>query len=236
MGWSTAGTSAAGWSTAGTSVSPKCAPAEPRGMEIVPATTDDVDAVADLWVDLAADQRAHGSHLLAAANREAVRETVARRAVVDVLFVARGSDAGDAATDAADTSDVDAGDAAADDARATSGNPEGPIRGFVSATVESGTYEQDVTRGVVDNLYVEPDARDRGVGGDLLAAAEAALDDAGVDTVALEVMADNAAARRFYERHGYAPHRVELEKQVSGGESDDASEGDRSGDERPGDD
>ncbi|GAB3418184.1 N-acetyltransferase [Haloparvum alkalitolerans] len=166
-------------------------------MEILPATTDDVDAVADLWVDLAADQRAHGSHLLAAANREAVRETVARRAVVDVLLVARASDA----------DDVDGSEG-----RVASESGEGPIRGFVSAAVESGTYEQDVTRGVIDNLYVEPDARDRGVGGDLLAAAEAALLDAGVDAVALEVMADNAAARRFYERHGYEPHRVEVEK------------------------
>lgn len=175
-------------------------------MEIVPATTEDVDAVADLWVDLAADQRAHGSHLLAAPNREAVRETVARRAVVDVLLVARGSDA-------------DRGEGVAP----ALGSTDGPIRGFVSATVESGTYEQDVTRGVVDNLYVEPPARGRGLGGDLLAGAEAALIDIGVDTVALEVMADNAAARRFYEHHGYEPHRVELEKRVAG--EDDGGEG-----------
>jgi len=31
--------------------------------------------------------------------------------------------------------------------------------------------------------------------------------------VALETMADNEAARRFYRRHGYEPHRIELERE-----------------------
>jgi ribosomal protein S18 acetylase RimI-like enzyme len=48
-----------------------------------------VEAVADLWVQLAADQRAHGSHLEPAENREVIRETLARHAVTDGLRVAR---------------------------------------------------------------------------------------------------------------------------------------------------
>lgn len=86
--------------------------------------------------------------------------------------------------------------------------------GFVMFDIEAGAYEQDATRGMVRNLFVRPAYRDAGVGTRLLAAAEDALADAGVDAVALDVLADNEAARRFYRRHGYRPHRVELEKSM----------------------
>ena len=57
------------------------------------ATMDDLDAVTELWVDLAQGQRQHGSTLLAAGNREAAREWVARSIVTGELLVAR-SDCG----------------------------------------------------------------------------------------------------------------------------------------------
>lgn len=142
---------------------------------------DDVDAVADLWVALAGEQRDFGSHLLAAENRTRIRDAIARNAIADELLVAR------------------------------TGND---VVGFLTFGVESGTYEQDVIRGVVRNIYVVADVRDEGIGTLLLTEAERRLADAGVDVVSLEVMADNDAARRFYRRHGYGPHRVELEKSV----------------------
>ena len=37
----------------------------PDDVAIDPATSDEVDALVDLWVDLARGQRDHGSHLLA---------------------------------------------------------------------------------------------------------------------------------------------------------------------------
>lgn len=98
--------------------------------------------------------------------------------------------------------------------------PDGDLVGFVTFAPETGSYEQDVERGTVHNLYVRPAFRDRGVGGRLLAAAEAALAAAGADVVSLEVMADNAGARRFYARAGYEPHRVEVEKPLDGARSD----------------
>jgi len=100
---------------------------------------------------------------------------------------------------------------------------DGDVVGFVTVERESGSYAQDYTRGVVTNLYVRPEHRGEGVGSALLAAAEDRLRELGVDAVALEVMADNEAARRFYRRAGYEPHRVELEKPV---ESDTHSKGD----------
>lgn len=86
------------------------------------------------------------------------------------------------------------------------------IRGFATFHVESGSFEQDATRGIVQNLHVESDYRDEGVGAALLADAEDRLADRGCSAVALEALADNEDARRFYRRQGYEAFRVEFEK------------------------
>jgi len=142
--------------------------------------SDDIDAVTELWVRLAAGQREHGSHLLPEENRTAIRESVARHAVGDTLLVARAED----------------------------------VVGFAMVVIETGTFEQDCTRGVVENLYVVPERRGEGVGTALVEAAEATLADRGADVVSIEVMADNERARGLYRRLGYDPHRIELEKPV----------------------
>ena len=97
---------------------------------------------------------------------------------------------------------------------------DGDVVGFVMYTLDRGSYEMDVAQGVVENLYVAPEYRNEGVGGDLLETAERRLDGLGADTVVLEAMAENLAARRFYRRHGYDSHRVQLEKPL---ESDNHS-------------
>jgi ribosomal protein S18 acetylase RimI-like enzyme len=56
---------------------------------IEPATTDDVSAVLDLWVDLADDQRRHGSHIHGEGNRTAMRAPMVEAAATDRLDVAR---------------------------------------------------------------------------------------------------------------------------------------------------
>ncbi|MFC6613828.1 GNAT family N-acetyltransferase [Halopenitus salinus] len=159
-------------------------------VEIREGTRADVDAVVDLWVDLAADQRRHGSHLRADANRTAVRETIARRVVRDELLVAIGTA----------ISETDDGDAT-------------PL-GFVMFSIERGVYEQDLTRGIIDAVFVRPANRDFGIGSRLLDAAETRLSNRGVDVVALEALADNDDARRFYRERGYDPRRIEFEKPI----------------------
>ncbi|WP_049987145.1 GNAT family N-acetyltransferase, partial [Halobellus rufus] len=111
----------------------------------------EVDALVDLWVDLATDQRAHDSHILPEANRAVVRDTLARQAVGGGVRVARLAD---------------------------------ETVGFVSFDVERGAYEQEETRGVVRNVYVDPEYRNEGVGTALMGAAEAALREAGATVVA----------------------------------------------------
>jgi ribosomal protein S18 acetylase RimI-like enzyme len=165
---------------------------EPAAVSDVPTVRaprpGDLDPLADLWVDLAADQRRHGSHLAAAANRETAREFLAQQVVVDGLLVAEADD-------------------------------DDPV-GFVTFAVERGRYDQDRTRGLVHDLYVAPAHRDDGVGSRLLRAAEDALAAAGAETVAVEALAANDAARRLYDRHGYEVHRVEMERPVVRSDTD----------------
>ena len=155
-------------------------------MRIERPTASAVDALAELWVDLAADQRTHGSHLLAGANRASIRESLAQRIVSGGVFVAREEDDGD----------------------------DSDVLGFVTFYPEAGGYEQDTDRGVVENLYVVPERRGEGIGSDLLTAAEDALADGGADAITLDAMAVNERARQFYRCHGYEPHRVELERRL----------------------
>ena len=149
-------------------------------MDIERATVDDVDALVDCWVELAADQQRYGSRLEAAPNRKPVTDTVARHVVMGGVLVAR----------------------------------EGTILGFVMFNTDEGTYSQTASTGEITNLYVRPSVRNCGIGSELLAAAERELASDGVETVTLDVLADNDAARRFYRRHGYDHHRIELAKSI----------------------
>ena len=168
----------------------------PAGYGIDAADTADADLMADRWVDLAADQREYGSHLRPADNRDRIHETLLQHVVNDTALVARAVDADDPA----------------------------PVVGFVTFGRETGGYDQDVDRGIVHNIYVAPEHRRAGVGSALVSAAERTLAARGVEAVALEAMATNAAARAFYRSQGYEPHRVELEKPL---ESDTLTTDDR---------
>lgn len=57
---------------------------------------------------------------------------------------------------------------------------------------------------VLDELYVAPELRGRGLGSALLAAAEDVVRRRGGQLVEINVDGVDADARRFYERHGYA--------------------------------
>lgn len=179
-------------------------------IRIEAADADDADEIVELWVALARDQRAYGSHLLGDSNREQIRDAIARHIVTDGLRVARVPDEATSVGVAID----------GDDAPPDSIDSEADITGFVMFDIETGVYAQNVTRGIVRNLYVRPSCRDEGVGTALLSAAEDTLAAAGADVVSLEAMMTNEDARRFYTDQGYSPHRVEFEKHLDGGASD----------------
>ncbi|SEP02202.1 Acetyltransferase (GNAT) family protein [Halorientalis persicus] len=167
-------------------------------MNVERPDTDAADAIADLWVDLAEEQRDVGSHLRAAENRDTIGENVRRAIVADGLYVA--------VAEPDDEFDAE----------------PGAVLGFVMFSAGSELLATTSTRGTIENLYVRPEYRDRGIGGELIGVAEEKLAVRGVDAVKLEVLAANEAARRFYRRQGYDPHRVQLEKSV---ESDNHSKG-----------
>lgn len=57
----------------------------------------------------------------------------------------------------------------------------------------------------VDEFFIRPKVRGRGMGGDSLTALAGALSDAGIRAFHLEVDRDNERARRLYERAGFQP-------------------------------
>lgn len=170
-------------------------------VHIEAATQDDLDAVTDRWVSLVADQRSHGAHLLPEENRDEARDVISQYIHTANIAVARLATNDDTGTDLGS-----------------------PVVGFVMYHLETGLYDQDVTRGIIDNLYVDPEHRDGTIGTQLLDFAESELAEDGADVFALSVMFANDAARRLYERRGYEPHRIMLEKPT---ESDTHSKDDR---------
>lgn len=157
--------------------------------EIEPATLDDLDALEDRWVDLVESQREYGAHLLGESNRGKGRDVLAQYIASDKVAVARPSGA-----------------------RYSVGSDD--ILGFIMFYLEEGMYEQRVTRGIVENLYVIPEARESGIGSALMEYAEATLADLGAEVVAVSVMAENRMAREFYRGRAYSSHRVVFERKL----------------------
>jgi len=68
--------------------------------------------------------------------------------------------------------------------------------------------------GHIDSFYVLPELRGRGVGRLLMEAAYAEMRQAGATTVALEMVANNDVARRFYEREGFTTTFVQMHRRL----------------------
>lgn len=97
----------------------------------------------------------------------------------------------------------------------------GQVIGFVSFMVEKEGLTLSITRGRIQNLYIEPTERGEGIGTQLLDEAETLLKEKGVEVIAIEAMAENHDARRLYRRRGYEPHRITFERLIAGaGECD----------------
>lgn len=67
---------------------------------------------------------------------------------------------------------------------------------------------------LVDNLVVDVHCRNRGIGRQLLAYADAFAAERGIDTVELQVAAHNTAAMHLYQSHGFSTRSLTLEKKL----------------------
>jgi GNAT superfamily N-acetyltransferase len=81
---------------------------------------------------------------------------------------------------------------------------QGRLTGYLIAVCVLSVEHQGLMA-EIDEFFVLPEARSRGVGAALLAAAEAALTEKGCMRLQLQLGVGNSAARAFYERRGYAP-------------------------------
>lgn len=79
------------------------------------------------------------------------------------------------------------------------------VLGFSSAGPTRDDDDDPVTVGEIYTIYLAPTAWSRGLGGELLDAAQADLARRGFRTATLWVLSGNTRARRFYELNGFTP-------------------------------
>ncbi|MFB6266154.1 MAG: GNAT family N-acetyltransferase [Halodesulfurarchaeum sp.] len=156
------------------------------------ATMEDLDRITSLWLELVAGQRSFGSHLRPDENEAPGRDVLGQYIAADGLAVART----EGPLEGPESGSI----------------PAGTIVGFVMWHLDRGLYEEDVERGTIENVYVVPPVRDRGIGSALMARAEDALRGDGAEVVSVSVMAENEDARSFYRGRGYEAHRVTFER------------------------
>ncbi|MFB6114165.1 MAG: GNAT family N-acetyltransferase [Halodesulfurarchaeum sp.] len=180
-------------------------------VDIETATADDLEHVVSLWASLVSDQQAYGAHIEPSGNESAARDILGRYIASRNVLIARKP-----ATDRSPGVGVDEHRYHQDrgEEAVFTDPPETVPVGFVMFHRERGLFEQDATRGIVENIYVTPENRGRGIGSALMDRAETELKRDGVDVVALSVMAENDAGRRFYRDRGYEPQRVTFERSV----------------------
>ena len=80
----------------------------------------------------------------------------------------------------------------------------GQLHGYLIVVLVMSVEHQGLM-GEIDEFFVLPEARSRGIGAQLLAQAESALAARGCVRLQLQLHKTNQAARDFYARRGYAP-------------------------------
>ena len=69
------------------------------------------------------------------------------------------------------------------------------------------THREDIEYLYYDDFSVSSAYRSHGIGAQLMQRAESYAKDIGIDKICLHVEKENEGARRFYEKHGFAPLR-----------------------------
>ncbi|WP_373063314.1 N-acetyltransferase family protein [Gemmatimonas sp.] len=92
---------------------------------------------------------------------------------------------------------------------------DGQICGYAWGSLEGVDYMAlRGPAGALHDLVVDSGSRGRGVGGLLLQAAMAALEQIGATQVVLSTAARNESAQRLFARHGFRPTMIELTRDL----------------------
>ena len=92
---------------------------------------------------------------------------------------------------------------------------DGRLVGYVVGFYDEPHFMWSTGRvGHIDSFYVLPELRGRGIGCLLMEAAYTEMRQAGATTVALEMVATNDVARRFYEQEGFTTTFVQMHRRL----------------------
>jgi len=92
----------------------------------------------------------------------------------------------------------------------------GMVVGFALASIfRDYPLEISKTIGVIDDVYVLPEFRGRGIGKKLAVECLNRMKAAGVTAVTLQVLTENKTATRLYEKLGFKTYRYGMIKQIS---------------------
>lgn len=87
--------------------------------------------------------------------------------------------------------------------------------GFVYAGIFPEHFEVSRLVGVIDDVYVMPEFRGRGIGKKLIVECLNKMKGAGAKVVRLQVLTENKVAIKLYEKFGFKTHRYGMMKQIT---------------------
>ena len=83
--------------------------------------------------------------------------------------------------------------------------------GYAYGTLEGRDWNMLLDHhGAIHDIFVAPEARRSGAGGQLLGALIAALEERGAPRVVLSTMVSNEPAQRLFRAHGFRPTMLEM--------------------------
>jgi len=93
----------------------------------------------------------------------------------------------------------------------------GKVVGWSWLRVRENEFFKEGAFGELNEIYVVPEWRRKGVGKVLMLHAHNWFKEKGVSTIRVEALASNKAALAFYQKHGFKPWYISLEKSLQKG-------------------
>jgi ribosomal protein S18 acetylase RimI-like enzyme len=89
------------------------------------------------------------------------------------------------------------------------------VVGWSWLKVHENEFFKEGVYGEINEIYVVPRLRRKGVGNTMMIHAHNWFKEKGVNTIRVETAASNKAAITFYKKFGFKPHYISLQKELS---------------------